>query len=198
MSKQYDHEYFQRWYRQSGLDDPKRLARKVAMAVSTAEYWLERDVRSVLDVGCGEGAWCAPLRKLRPKASYLGFDSSAYAVARFGRTRNLHQATVGDFQWLRPCAPVDLLICSDVLHYVPSRELNAGLGGLAELCSGVAFLETFSSEDAFEGDQDGFQQRNASWYRRSFARAGFRPLGSHLWLSPGWDGAPAALESTIR
>jgi predicted TPR repeat methyltransferase len=198
MSKHYDQDYFQRWYRQSGLDDPKRLARKVAMAVTTAEYWLEREVRTVLDIGCGEGAWRAPLRKLRPKASYIGFDGSEYAVRRYGRTRNLHLAGFGDFQWLRPCAPVDLLICSDVLHYVPSRELNAGLSGLAELSAGVVFLETFSSEDAFEGDQDGFQQRTAAWYRRNFARAGFRPLGSHLWLGPGWDGQPSALESSIR
>ncbi len=67
MQKLYDQAYFQRWYRDSGLDDPRQLARKVALAVSTAEYYLQREVRSVLDIGCGEGAWWAPLRKLRPK-----------------------------------------------------------------------------------------------------------------------------------
>ena len=198
MDKQYDQAYFQRWYRDSGLDNPRQLARKVALAVSTAEYYLQREVRSVLDVGCGEGAWRAPLRKLRPKASYLGFDPSAYAVSRYGRTRNIHLASFGDFAWLRPCAPVDLVICSDVLHYLPSRELRAGLPGLAEMCAGVAWLETFTSDDTFEGDQDGFQPRDGNWYRRNFRQAGFQPLGSHLWLGPQWAGQTAALESAIR
>jgi hypothetical protein len=47
------------------------MARKVALAVASAEYYLERPIRSVLDIGCGEGAWRAPLLKLRPKVEYL-------------------------------------------------------------------------------------------------------------------------------
>ena len=132
MTKQYDADYFQRWYRDGDIGGAPRLARKVALAVAVAEYHLERPIRTVLDVGCGEGAWRAPLLKLRPKLQYLGFDSSEYAVRRFGRTRNLHHARFEDFQYLRPCAPVDLLVCSDVLHYLPTRELKRGLPGLAQ------------------------------------------------------------------
>ena len=195
MTKQYDAAYFQRWYRRGDIGGPQRLARKVALAVAAAEYWLERPIRSVLDVGCGEGAWRAPLLKLRPKLRYLGFDSSEYAIARYGRARNLHYARFGDFEFLRPCPPVDLLICSDVMHYLPSTELRRGLPGLAELCGGVAFLETFAAEDEFEGDRAGFQPRKAAWYRRQFAAAGFAPAGSHCWLSPALAGQAAALES---
>src|SRR5690606_24064010 len=139
MTKTYDRAYFDRWYRRSEVGGAARLARKVALAVATAEYHLERPIRSVLDIGCGEGAWRAPLLRLRPKAGYLGFDSSDYAIARYGRRRNLHHARFGDFASLRPCAPVDLLVCSDVLHYLPTRELERGLPALAELCGGVAF-----------------------------------------------------------
>ena len=197
MSKQYDAAYFQHWYRDSGLSDRSRLRRKVALAVAQAEYFLERPIRTVLDIGCGEGAWRAPLRELRPKLEYLGFDSSDYAVQRYGRTRNLHPAKFGDFAWLRPCAPVDLLICSDVMHYLSERELKAGLPGLAELCGGVAWLETFTAEDIenFEGDQDGFQARPARWYRRRLQNVGFAPLGAHCWLSPELTDQVAALET---
>ncbi|HBK47650.1 MAG TPA: methyltransferase [Xanthomonadaceae bacterium] len=194
MDKQYDRHYFQHWYRKAGLHDRARLRRKVALAVAQAEYYLERPVRSVLDIGCGEGAWRAPLRELRPRASYLGFDSSEYAVRRYGRTRNLHPARFGDFQWLRPCAPVDLLVCADVLHYLPDRELDRGLAGLAELCGGVAFLEAFTAEDEFEGDRAGFQVRPARWYRRRFGAHGLVALGSHCWLSPALAGQASALE----
>lgn len=199
MTKQYDQAYFQRWYRdpalrQSAIGGRARLARKVALALATAEYHLERPVRSVLDIGCGEGAWRAPLLKLRPKLQYLGFDSSPYAVARHGHRRNLHLARFADFQHLRPCPPVDLLVCSDVLHYLDARELDRGLPALAELCGGVAFLETFTRADGIDGDTEGFQSRSADFYRRRFASVGLTPLGSHLWLSPRLRDGLAALE----
>jgi SAM-dependent methyltransferase len=195
MTKTYDRRYFDHWYRDRDIHDPKRLARTVALAVSVAEHYLERPVRSVLDIGCGEGVWRAPLLKLRPKARYLGFDGSEYAIARHGARRNLHLARFGDFAWLRPCAPVDLLVCADVLHYVPSRELALGLPGLAELCGGVAYLETFAAGDEFEGDTDGFQPRKAAWYRSRLRAQGFTAVGSHCWLGPALAGSASALES---
>src|SRR5690606_7091034 len=199
MTKHYDQAYFDRWYRDPSMKDTAigggaRLARKVALAVATAEYHLERPIRSVLDIGCGEGAWRAPLLKLRPKLQYLGFDSSEYAVARFGPRRNLHHARFGDFEYLRPCPPVDLLVCSDVLHYLPTRELHRGLPALGELCGGVAFLETFTRADGIEGDTEGFMARPAKFYRERFARIGLAPLGSHLWLASGLHRDTAALE----
>lgn len=191
--KHYDRDYFDQWYRRRGIGDARRLARKVALAVATAEYHLERPIRTVLDVGCGEGSWYPALRRLRP-VRYLGFDSSEYAVARYGRTRNVHFARFADFAQLRPCPPVDLLVCSDVMHYLGTRELDRGLPGLAELCGGVAFLETFTREDRAEGDEDAFQSRTARFYRRRFEAAGFTALGSHCWLAPALRDAATALE----
>lgn len=192
--KTYDRAYFDKWYRKAGIGDAARLQRKVALAVTMAEYHLGRPLRTVLDIGCGEGAWRAPLLKLRPKARYLGFDSSEYAVRRYGAKRDLHFARFGDFAVLRPCPPVDLLICSDVLHYLSTRELARGLPGLAELCAGIAFLEVFAKEDETEGDDVGFQARPARVYRQRFEAAGFRFVGSHCWLSPARAGDAAALE----
>ena len=199
MTKQYDQAYFDRWYRDPALRDTAigggaRLARKVALAVASAEYHLERPIRTVLDIGAGEGAWRAPLLKLRPRLQYLGFDSSHYAVERFGARRNLHFARFGDFEHLRTCPPVDQLVCSDVLHYLPTRELDRGLPALAELCGGVAFLETFTRADGIDGDVEGFHARPAKFYRERFAGAGLAPLGSHLWLSPALMAGAAALE----
>jgi SAM-dependent methyltransferase len=194
MTKQYDRAYFDRWYRDGGIGGTARLARKVALAVATAEYHLERPIRSVLDIGCGEGAWRAPLRKLRPRVQYLGFDASEYAITRHGRTRNLRLARFGDFATLRPCAPVDLLVCSDVLHYLPTRELDRGLPALADLCGGVAFIEVFAREDETEGDDHEFQPRPAAFYRRRLRALGLQPLGSHCWLSPERVPLATALE----
>ncbi len=192
-AKQYDRAYFDQWYRRRGIGDTRRLARKVALAVATAEYHLERPIRTVLDIGCGEGVWFTALRKLRA-VRYLGFDSSEYAIERYGRARNQRFARFGDIPQLRPSPPVDLLVCSDVMHYLPTRELGRGLPGLAELCGGVAFLETFTREDRAEGDEDAFQSRPAHFYRQRFEAVGFTALGSHCWLSPALRHAATALE----
>ena len=194
MTKHYDEAYFQHWYRRGDIGGPQRLARKVALAVSCAEYYLERPVRTVLDIGCGEGAWRAPLMKLRPKVRYLGFDSSEFAISKYGPRRNLHCAHFGDFAQLRPCPPVDLLVCADVLQYLPTRDLQRGLPGLAELCGGVAFLETFTREDEYEGDHVDFRPRTAAWYRKQFNAQGLPSVGSHCWLAQGMADQGSALE----
>jgi len=184
--KVYDQPYFDQWYRAAGKRVVERgsLKRRVSMAVSVTEYVLGRPLRTVLDVGCGEGAWRAPLLAARPRLSYLGLDSSRYAVARYGASRNIAYARFADLDSLRPCAPVDLLVCADVAHYLSSSELRRGISGFAELCSGVLYLEAYCRGDAIEGDLEGFIARPAQAYRRLLLAQGFRPLAPYCWLSP--------------
>jgi SAM-dependent methyltransferase len=196
MAKQYDRRYFDRWYRtdKAGIGRGTLLLRKVALAVTMAEYYLGRPLRSVLDVGCGEGAWRTPLLKLRPKLEYLGVDGSEYAVARYGAARNLRLARFGQLEHLRFGPPVDLLVCSDVLHYVPTAELRRGLKGFAELCDGLAFVEAFCAEDDTVGDAEGFVPRSAKFYRNALAAAGFIACGTHAYLSSALAMDAVALE----
>ncbi len=194
MDKAYDRDYFDSWYRQRGIGAGAALARKVALAVAMAEWHLGRPIRSVLDVGCGEGSWRAPLMRLRPKLDYLGFDGSEYAVRRYGRSRNLRLARFGDMQHLRPGPPADLLLCVDVLHYLDERELRAGLSAFSQLCDGLAFIETYCAEDDIEGDMVDFQRRPAAWYRREFTRAGLIACGNHGYLTTGLANNATALE----
>ena len=198
MDKTYDSAYFQRWYRDRGIAGRAALARKVAMAVAIAEFYLERPIRSVLDVGCGEAPWRAPLLKLRPGLHYQGVDSSEYVVARYGRTRNIALASFGQLGELRFGRPVDLLVCSDVIHYVPTAELRRGLAGFDELCDGVAFLELYARGDDIRGDREGFLSRPAASYRRWFREAGFKPCGSHAYLSANLHANAVALEVLER
>lgn len=196
MPKQYDQAYFDRWYRhpRHRVKSDDALVRKVRMVLALAEWYLEHPVRSVLDVGCGEAPWFPVLQLLRPKASYLGLDPSPYAVQRFGRTRNVRLCRFGELAQQRFERPVDLLVCADVLHYLPSRELDRGLPALAELCGGVAFIEAFAREDDAVGDDDDFKRRPAAFYTTRLRGTGLRPLGSHCWLSPALAGQVTALE----
>ena len=196
MAKHYDRRYFDCWYRAdaAGIGRGALLRRKVALAVAMAEYYLGHPLRSVLDIGCGEGAWRAPLLKLRPHLEYLGVDGSEYAIARYGATRNLRLARFGQLEHLRFGPPADLLVCSDVLHYVPTAELRRGLKGFAELCDGLAFIEVFCAEDDTEGDAEGFVPRRAKFYRKALASAGFVACGSHAYLSAALAEDAVALE----
>lgn len=195
MSKRYDRDYFDTWYRHHGINRGAALTRKVALAIACAEFHLGRPVRSVLDVGCGEGAWRAPLLRLRPGLRYLGLDTSDYAVARFGRSRGIRAGRFADLANLRFDTGFDLLVCADVLHYLGDSEIRAGLSGIPDLCQGVAYLETYCAEDDIEGDLDGLHRRPADWYRRRFAEAGLGFAGSHCWLAPGLRGDAMALET---
>jgi SAM-dependent methyltransferase len=197
MQKTYDRNYFDKWYRdpQHSVSSRHALERKISLALAVAEYYLGHPVRNVLDVGCGEGVWRKPLKKLRPHIEYLGLDSSEYTVARYGRSRNIRLATFGQIGELRFDANFDLIVCSDVLHYVRTPELKRGLRGIAEMLSGVAFLELFTSRDAPDGDKQGFIARTPKWYLSAFAQAGLVACGSHCYLGPKLEGCVAALET---
>lgn len=195
MKKQYDREYFDRWYRgKSRVSSHTEVRRKVSLAVASAEYFLRRPIRDVLDVGCGEGAWLPHLRALRPRVKYTGLDPSEYVVERFGRTRNIHQASFGDLPKL-PLDVYDLVVCSDVLHYVPDNELRAGVQALADVTDGAAYLEVLTREDDIMGDLQGLIRRPAAHYRHLFTEAGLTFVGPYLWLGPAFKDAVAELES---
>ena len=196
MEKSYDRAYFDRWYR-----DPRRrvgtaaeLSRQVALAVAAAEIVLGRPISSVLDVGCGEAPWSVALRRIRPRLTYLGIDPSPYAVARYGLARRIVSGSFGSLPSLELPRPYDLVVCADVLHYVPDRELKGGIRELARLVGGIAYLEVQTLDDSFTGDRRGWIPRTARAYRTLFRRAGLAPCGLHLWLGPGAAKAASALE----
>jgi SAM-dependent methyltransferase len=196
MTKHYDRAYFDKWYRDPAhaVGSAAELKRKVAMVVAQAEYYLGRPIRNVLDVGCGEGVWRAPLRALRPGIHYRGLDASEYVVERYGRSRNIGLATFGQLGQLRFDQRFDLIVCSDVLHYLKPTEIRAGLLGIGEMLEGIAFLELFTSRDDVDGDHVGFYKRSPGWYLKAFGEVGLLSCGSHCYLGPRLDRHIAALE----
>src|SRR6476619_440407 len=113
MTKQYDQDYFDKWYRSRShrVNEGNEVRRKVTLAIAAAEYFLRRPLEDVLDVGCGEGAWYTHLRVLRRRARYTGIDSSDYAVERFGAERNISKGTLADLRRMQ--GAFDLVVCSD-------------------------------------------------------------------------------------
>jgi SAM-dependent methyltransferase len=196
MPKTYDQAYFDKWYRSAGhaVRSPAELQRKVAMVLGQAEFYLGRPVRNVLDVGCGEAPWRAVLRRLRPGIGYRGLEASEYAVARYGRSRNIGHARFGQLAQLRFDTRFDLIVCTDVLHYLKPVEIRAGLVGIGEMAEGLVFLEAYTREDDPGGDREGFFGRPARWYREAFGEVGLIPVGSQCYASPRLARHVASLE----
>ncbi len=195
MTKKYDRAYFDRWYRgRCRIGAEPEVRRKVAMALSVAEYFLRRSVRNVIDIGCGEAPWLAHLQALRPDVRYAGIDPSEYVVQQFGESRNVRRGSFGELPSMRIRERFDLLVCADVLHYLQEEEIERGLPALVKLMRGAAFLEVLTREDAVVGDTFGLIPRPARWYGDRFLAAGLTPVGPYVWLAPALAKQATSLE----
>lgn len=192
----YDKSYFDKWYRNPAhrVKSPLDIRRQLEFVVCATEYVLERPVTRVLDVGAGEGNWSVTLKKLRPRARYYGVDPSTYVVERFGRKRNIRSGTFGEVGTLGLPDDFDLILCCGTMNYVTGAELTRGLEALTHLCVGVGYFEVFTAADDATGDFTRRSARSPGWWRRLFRKAGWSPLGMHLYLRSDMESLAASLE----
>jgi len=183
--KVYDQTYFNRWYRDptDRVSTRESLVRKVRMAVSVTEFLLGREIRSILDVGCGEAQWSRVLKRLRPAARYVGVDSSDYVIERFGDERNIRRGSLASLATVKSLRKSDLVVCADVLQYVDTQDVERGLRAIRKLLGGVAYIEAFTTEDAMEGDRVNWHERSAAEYRRLFRRVGLTQCGPYCYAN---------------
>lgn len=82
-----------------------------------------REPRTVVDVGCGEGALTASLAQRWPAARVTGVDSSPEMLAAAAAHAVPGRVTFarGDAQEWQPAEPVDVLVTNAVLHWVPGH-----------------------------------------------------------------------------
>jgi len=195
MTKKYDRAYFDRWYRGRFRIGPEpEVRRKVTMAVAATEHFLRRGIRNVIDIGCGEAPWFTHLSEVRPGVRYVGYDPSDYVVERFGASRNIHRASFAELGALNIRERFDLVVCTDLLHYLHDDEILSGFPMLVRPTRGAAFLEVLTREDEVIGDTLGLIRRPSAWYRQLFHNAGLTQAGPYLWLSSKLASDSAALE----
>jgi SAM-dependent methyltransferase len=195
MPKKYDLAYFDRWYRgRARIGAEPDVRRKVAIAVSIAEFFLRRAIRNVIDIGCGEAPWSVYLQELRPRIRYVGYDPADYAVEEFGASRNVRLGGFADIGSLHIRERFDLVVCADVMHYLPDDEIRRGLPEIVRLMRGAAFFEILTREDDVIGDTVGLMRRPSSWYREVFSAAGLTPAGPYTWIGQRLAGDATALE----
>jgi len=182
--KRYDREYFERFYRRARtrVHAPEAVERKVRLAVSAAEFMLGRPIRSVLDIGAGEGAWQPILARMRRGVRYVGVEPSEYAVARYGARRKLRLGRFDGLDDARVGKGFDLIVCADVMNYLTTPELNRGLAQIAARLRGLAYLEIYTSADELVGDLRNIDLRSPRYYQRALQTAGLIRCGMHCYV----------------
>lgn len=136
-------------------------------------------VRRILDAGCGIGLLRAPFKRALPRARYTGLELSGYLCRKYGWVRG----SVVDYA---PRAPSDLLICYDVLQYLPDAEASRALAHFAHLTRAALYVSALTTADwRLHCDRTRTDRavhlRSGAWYRRRLARR-FRYLGVGVWL----------------
>ncbi len=176
----FDQRYFKRYYASQAtrVVEPAhytRLARFIAAYLDL----LECPVSQVLDAGAGAGLFLRHLRRHYRDASCLGIDVSEYACTRHGWIR----ASIAEFSR----GQYDLVICHDVLQYLPAREAEQALENLAKVCRGVLYFLALTGEDWRENcDQErtdgSVYLRSTQWYARRLDKH-FRNAGGGVFLA---------------
>jgi len=125
-------------------------------------------VRTVLDMGCGMGTWKNEIARHFPRAGYTGVEHSGYLCERFGWKP-------GSADKFKSHARFDLVICQDVLQYLPDRRAAKALNNLALLCRGALYFAVLTEKDWTENcdqtltDGTGFM-RSGHWYRKRLGK----------------------------
>jgi SAM-dependent methyltransferase len=176
-------EYYQRYYfdpRTAVATRREMQARARLIAALTGHVGLP--VRRILEAGCGTGMLRTPLRRLLPRAHYVGLEHSDYLCRRYGWQR-------GRIEAYRAPAPFDLVICYDVLQYLDAAAARRALANFGRLCRGVLYFSALTRGD-FEHNCDPQRTdsdvylRSAHWYRARLRRQ-FREAGLGFWLRRG-------------
>ena len=136
-------------------------------------------VRRILDAGCGIGLLRKPFKKYLPRARYVGLEASEYLCRRF----HWVSGSIVDFA---PRSLFDLVICYDVLQYLPDAQAARAIANLSRVTRSALYVSALTRED-WRANCDrsrtdrAVHLRSGAWYRRRLNKA-FRYVGFGIWV----------------
>ena len=153
--------------------------RSRAALISSALRQCQIPVRRILDAGCGIGLLRKPFEEFLPRARYVGLEASEYLCSRFGWTFG----SIVDFA---PRKPYDLVICYDVLQYLPDAEAASAILNLSRVSRAALYVSALTTEDWRENcdrsrTDRAVHLRAGAWYRRRLNKW-FRYVGFGIWV----------------
>jgi SAM-dependent methyltransferase len=193
VRRDFDRAFFKRFYEDAPTtviseDDVFRRACFVLAYLSH----LQVPVHNVLDAGCGTGLWQRALRRIDRDIDYFGIDPSEYLCAKYG----WFQSTVANF---RSRKKFDLVVCQDVMQYMPADEVERSFAAIAAVCRGALYFDVPTTDDIRDDLLDmkktdrSINVRSAAWYRRRLAKH-FENAGGGVFIAKGAGAVLLALE----
>ena len=175
----FDASYYRRYYTNPATAVVTKAAARaeVRFVLAFCDH-IGVDIRRFADVGAGTGWWAKEFSRQRPRCGAIEtYDASSDAVRLYGH-RKLSIERLGG-------RPADLIVCRDVLRYIPQAPAKEAIRRLARKCRGVLYLHVIASDDEVDeaaSDMTGYF-RPARWYLRQLASAGFLNAGMGLFVS---------------
>jgi SAM-dependent methyltransferase len=172
--------YFRKFYLNAAtrVVTPREMHSRAAL-IAGALRQCQIPVRSILDAGCGIGLLRKPFKELLPRARYVGLESSQYLCGRF----NWIHGSISDFA---PGKSFDLVVCYDVLQYLPDREAARAIANLGKLSRAALYVSALTTEDWRENcdrsrTDRAVHLRRGEWYRRRLKKS-FHYVGFGIWV----------------
>ncbi len=179
----FDRAYYRRFYfdPKTAVANRREMGARARLIAAMTEH-AGLPVRRILEAGCGTGMLRGALRRLLPRATYTGLETSEYLCERYGWQR-------GRIEQYRTRAPFDLVVCYDVLQYLDDRAAARALANFGRLCRGVLYFSALTRYDLkHNADRQrtdaNVHLRSAHWYRSRLRRQ-FREAGLGFWLRRG-------------
>ncbi len=189
-TERFDAAYYRRFYenRQTAIMTPEMQRDEVAFVIAFCRH-IGFDLERFTDAGAGTGWWAREFARQYPECDEIEtFDASEAACKLYGHKLMRLEKLTGK--------AADLVVCRDVLRYLPDAAADEGIRRLAKKCRGVLYLLIVTKEDEFDkdaSDAEGYF-RKAAWYRKRLSAAGFRDCGMGLFVSGRLEFSPWSIE----
>jgi ubiquinone/menaquinone biosynthesis C-methylase UbiE len=175
----FNREYYERYYLAESTAVVTRSMQRheVAFVIAFCRH-IGLEIKRFADVGAGTGWWAREFARRYPECRVIEtYDASRAACDLFGH-RNIPVQRLKGPQ-------ADLVVCRDVLRYVPEGDIDKAIARLAAKCRGVLYVHVITSDDQVDEEASDMKGsfRTTAWYRRAFKRAGFADCGMGLFVS---------------
>ena len=189
-TERFDAAYYRRFYenRQTAIMTPEMQRDEVAFVIAFCRH-IEFDLERFTDAGAGTGWWAREFARQYPECGEIEtFDASEAACKLYGHKLMRLEKLPGKAS--------DLVVCRDVLRYLPDAAADEAIRRLARKCRAVLYLQIVTKEDEFDEDASdaaGYFRKTA-WYRKRLSAAGFRDCGMGLFVSGRLEFSPWTIE----
>ncbi len=178
MPPDFDKAYYDRFYRnpKTRATSPAEVRRQAQFLAAYVRH-LQLPVSSIVDFGCGLGTLLRALARELKGASIQGVEHSKYLCEQYGWVNGSVVDCV--------TSPADLVVCHDVLAYLPNRQATQAINNIAEHAIEAAYISVICEEDLQIMDEARTDQeqiiRPARWYLERLLKH-FVNVGGGLYL----------------